>query len=90
MANELDEMTGPVNGAGRDINVIEKQLPARVGWGSTLFEIVLVALSFPMAAESVPPWAIFGFFGVMMVFHFLWVLFVVPETKGRRLEDIQL
>ena len=41
MANELDEMTGPVNGAGRDINVIEKQLPVQVGWGSTLFEILL-------------------------------------------------
>ena len=44
MANELDEVTGPVNGAGRDINVIERQLPARVGWGSTLFEIVLWCL----------------------------------------------
>ena len=41
MANELDEMTGPVNGAGRDINVIEKQLLVQVGWGSTLFEILL-------------------------------------------------
>ena len=41
MANELDEMTGPVNGAGRDINVIEKQLPVQVGFGSTLFEIML-------------------------------------------------
>ncbi len=54
------------------------------------FFAALVALTFPMAAESVPPWAIFGFFGVMMVFHFLWALFVVPETKGRPLEDIQL
>ena len=44
MANELDEITGPVNGAGRDINVIEKQLPARVGWGSALFEIALWCL----------------------------------------------
>lgn len=44
MANELDEMTGPVNGAGRDINVIEKQLPVSIGWGSTLFEIVLWCL----------------------------------------------
>ena len=44
MANELDELTGPVNGAGRDINVIEKQRPTRVGWGSTLFEIVLWCL----------------------------------------------
>lgn len=41
MANELDEMSGPVNAAGRDINVIEKQLPVRVGFGSTLFEILL-------------------------------------------------
>ena len=36
MANELDEMTGPVNAKGRDINVIEKQLPTKIGWGSTL------------------------------------------------------
>ena len=45
----------------------------------------LVALFFPMAAESVPAWAIFGFFGVMMVFHFLWALLIVPETKGKEL-----
>ena len=44
MANELDERTGPVNGAGRDVNVIERQLPVRVGWGSALFEIVLWCL----------------------------------------------
>ena len=44
MANELDEMTGPVNGAGRDINVIEKQIPVRVGWGSALFEVALWCL----------------------------------------------
>lgn len=41
MANELDELSGPVNAAGRDINVIEKQLPTKVGFGSVLFEICL-------------------------------------------------
>ena len=41
MANELDETNDPVNEAGRDVRVIEKQLPVRVGWGSTLFEVVL-------------------------------------------------
>lgn len=41
MANELDEMTDNVNPAGRDVNVIEKQLKVTVGWGSTLFEILL-------------------------------------------------
>ena len=44
MANELDETTGPVNDAGRDIAVIEKKLPVTVGWGSTLFEVVLWCL----------------------------------------------
>lgn len=41
MANELDELTGPVNQDGRDVNVIEKQIPVKVGVGSTIFQIVL-------------------------------------------------
>ena len=41
MANELDEMSDPVNRQGRDINVIEKQIRVEVGFGSTLFEVAL-------------------------------------------------
>ena len=41
MANLLDERTGPVNTDGQEINVINKQLPAQVGFGSTIFEIAL-------------------------------------------------
>ena len=41
MANLLDETTGPVNDNGRDIHVIDKQLPVEIGFGSTLFEIAL-------------------------------------------------
>ena len=41
MANELDELSGPVNTAGRDVNVIEKQIPVTVGFGSALFEVAL-------------------------------------------------
>ncbi len=41
MANLLDEVTGPVNNEGRDIHVIDRQLPVTVGFGSTLFEIAL-------------------------------------------------
>lgn len=48
----------------------------------------LVALFFPIAAERFAPAVIFGLFGVMMVFHLLWVVFIVRETKGRALEDI--
>lgn len=41
MANLLDEVTGPVNDNGRDIHVIDRQLPVEVGFGSTLFVIAL-------------------------------------------------
>ena len=44
MANELDELTGPVNDEGRDVNVINKQIPVTVGPGSTVFEVALWVL----------------------------------------------
>ncbi|HHT66953.1 MAG TPA: LemA family protein [Erysipelotrichaceae bacterium] len=44
MANELDELTGPVNEKGTDVNVIHKQIKVQVGWGSTLFEVILWVL----------------------------------------------
>lgn len=44
MANELNEMQGPVNPDGRDVNVIEKQLQVKVGVGSLIFEIALWVL----------------------------------------------
>lgn len=43
LTNPLDEMTGPVNAAGRDVNVIDKQIPVTVGTGTQLFEIALWA-----------------------------------------------
>lgn len=44
MANLLDEKTGPINTEGRDVNVIDKQLPVTVGVGSTIFEICIWVL----------------------------------------------
>ena len=41
MANELDETAGPVRSEGRVVHVIDRQIPVKVGWGSTLFEILL-------------------------------------------------
>ena len=41
MANELDELTGPVSEKGNDINVIHKQIEVKVGWGSTFFQVFL-------------------------------------------------
>jgi len=43
---------------------------------------------FPLMAAKMPTWSIFALFGVFMVAHLLWALFLVPETKGRELEDI--
>ena len=48
MANELDEVTGPVNEEGRDVNVIAKQIPVTVGTGSKVFEVVLWILPIPL------------------------------------------
>jgi LemA protein len=45
MPNELDEMTGPVNQEGRDVNVIDKQIPVKTGFGSILFEVILWVLA---------------------------------------------
>ena len=45
---------------------------------------------FPTMAARMAPAAIFGFFGAMMVLHLLWVRYMVPETKGRALEEINL
>ncbi len=44
MANALDEETGPVREEGRDINVIAKQIPVKVGVGSTIFQVLLWVL----------------------------------------------
>ena len=44
MANELDELVDSVNEEGRDVNVIEKQIKIKVGWGSKFFEIMLWVL----------------------------------------------
>ena len=54
------------------------------------FFAALVAFFFPMMAANLAPATIFGFFGVMMVLHLIWAFTLVPETKGRPLEDIRL
>lgn len=41
MANQLDELNPQVREEGLDTNVIAKKLPVKVGFGSTVFEILL-------------------------------------------------
>ena len=44
MANQLDELNPEIREEGLDTNVIAKKLPAEVGVGSTIFEIMLWVL----------------------------------------------
>jgi LemA protein len=44
MANALDEENGPIREEGRDVNVIAKQIPVKVGVGSLIFQIILWVL----------------------------------------------
>lgn len=42
--NELDEVTGPISEEGRDVNVIQKQIPAKTGAGTIVFIVLLFLL----------------------------------------------
>jgi sugar porter (SP) family MFS transporter len=53
-----------------------------------LFAALLTSF-FPKMADALPPGYIFLFFSGMMVLQLLWVKFMVPETKGVPLEEMQ-
>ncbi|HXK62582.1 MAG TPA: sugar porter family MFS transporter [Acidobacteriota bacterium] len=48
----------------------------------------LISWTFPMMAEVSGSY-VFGFYTAMMVLQLLWVIFIMPETKGVPLEQIQ-
>lgn len=35
------------------------------------------------------PWPLFAFFCIAMIFQLLWVIFMMPETKGKTLEELE-
>lgn len=47
----------------------------------------IITFVFPIAAAKFAPAKIFAFFAIFMVLHLLWAIFIVPETKGKELED---
>jgi len=49
----------------------------------------LLTTFFPKMVTSFPPGHVFLFFCCMMVLQLLWVKTMVPETKGRSLDEIQ-
>lgn len=48
----------------------------------------VIANIFPYLASTLGPAYIFGFFCLMMILQLLWVIFIMPETKGKSLEEI--
>ncbi len=49
----------------------------------------LIPASVPMMIDAFGPGKIFAFFALMMVLQLIWVLAVMPETKGKSLEELE-
>lgn len=49
----------------------------------------IITTLFPILAVKIGPAPIFAFFAFMMVLQLLWVLFIMPETKGKSLEELE-
>ncbi len=62
-----------------------------MAWGSLTHWVLaaLVANFFPIFTEMFGGTVIFGFFGLMMIGQLTYVIFMMPETKGTSLEDIE-
>ena len=61
-------------------------------FGSFTHWMVCATLTFvvPLMTARMPTWSIFALFGLFMIFHMFWAVFIVPETKGKALEEINL
>lgn len=62
-----------------------------MAWGSLTHWVfaAIIASSFPYFAKTYGGAPIFAFFSFMMVLQLLYVWFMMPETKGVSLEDLQ-
>jgi sugar porter (SP) family MFS transporter len=62
-----------------------------MAWGSLTHWVLaaLVANFFPIFTEMFGGTVIFGFFGLMMIGQLAYVTFMMPETKGTSLEEIE-
>ena len=59
------------------------------GSGTHWVFAAIITLITPWVISQFSGATIFSFFAGMMVLQFLWVLFVMPETKGVELEELE-
>ena len=59
-----------------------------LGAGSHWVMCALVSGLFPAAVEKAGPW-VFAFFATMMFVQVFWAVFVMPETKGGTIEEME-
>ena len=79
MGNELDEVSGPVDPLGRDINVIDKQIKVAIQPGTMIFEKAILFGGVPVAAgigfatlPTVGAALAFSLLGVLPALIFQW------------------
>ncbi|NQY35865.1 MAG: sugar porter family MFS transporter [Alteromonadaceae bacterium] len=60
-------------------------------WGCGIHWIgaAVITLCMPLVLSQVSPYYIFSFFCFMMIFQLLFVIFLMPETKGKSLEALE-
>lgn len=56
-----------------------------LNWSCTF----IITKTFPGMIEALGPSIVFFMFSVIMVIGFLYVVFLIPETKGKMLEEIE-
>ena len=87
MANPLDEVTGPVNEQGREVRVIEKQLPVTVGVGSLIFEILMYISGFAVATVIQfmikPEWEPLGFMLLWLAAFLPAVIYAILKVNAK-------
>ena len=66
-----------------------RSLGASFGSGVHWVGAALIGAYFPWATETFATETIFGFFAACMVGQLVWVHFVMPETRGVELEELQ-
>lgn len=70
-------------------NKVRSQGQALGSFTHWIFAAALI-WGFPVLNNAVGGGVSFGFFAIMMVFHFFFAWKVLPETKGKSLEEIQV